>query len=56
MKEQDELREKIKPFINSINSLGKKWEIDPIYFNRWYNGMPVGKMILGKIKEGIKTL
>lgn len=56
MKDQNELRESIKPYINNINSLAKKWDIDPIYFNRWYRGMPVGEKILTKIVEGIKTL
>ncbi len=54
--EQDKLRADIKPFINSINGLAKQWGVDPIYFNRWYNGMPVGKKVLGLIKSGIKKL
>ena len=53
---QQELRDAIKPYINSVNSLAKKWGIDPIHFNRWYRGMPVGEKTENKIVNGIKKL
>ena len=56
MDKQDQLRELIKPYINSVNSLAKKWDIDPVYFHKWYNGMRVGSATLEKIEDGVKSL
>lgn len=57
MKEnQDELRAKIKPYINSVTGIGKKFGIEPMYFYKWFNGLPVGKSTLDKIKAGIEKL
>jgi len=56
MEEQEQLRERIKPYLNNINSLAKKWDVRPDYFFKWYKGLPVGNATLDKIRTGVKEL